>query len=230
MIIRRANERGRTQTAWLDSYHAFSFAEYHDPLWMSFGPLRVINDDVIAPNGGFSMHSHRDMDIMTYVISGELAHKDNMGNGTLIRPGEIQRMSAGTGVKHSEFNASATTPLHLLQIWIEPQTLGLPPGYEQKEIKKRENEWVLIGSDQEHADAVLVHQRLNLYVAYLNTSHILKHTMQKPRGWIQVIKGQITINDILFSQGDAVGFLDETEILITGIQDSELLLFEMGNK
>ena len=144
LIIRNADHRGRTKTDWLDSYHTFSFAEYVDQRWMSFGCLRVINEDFIKPDMGFGMHSHHDMEIITYVIKGVLSHKDNMGNGSLIKPGEIQRMSAGSGVRHSEFNASNKDELHLLQIWILPEKKGIQPGYEQKLIAKVQNQLVLI--------------------------------------------------------------------------------------
>jgi redox-sensitive bicupin YhaK (pirin superfamily) len=227
MMIRVAKERGRSQSSWLNSYHSFSFADYYDPSHMGFSVLRVINEDVIQPDSGFGMHAHQDMEIITYVISGELVHKDSMGNGSIIKPGEIQRMSAGTGVKHSEFNASTTEPLHLLQIWIIPDQQGLMPSYEQKLIAKTANNLSLIASSSPAKHAVLVHQDIHLHLGCLNKNSKLSHTLNKPSCWIQLISGSIECNGKILQPGDGLALKNQDKLMIQGLIDSEFLLFEL---
>ncbi len=226
ITIRKANQRGTSKMNWLNSQHTFSFADYHDSRFMRFGYLRVINEDVIQASAGFPMHPHRDMEIITYVVEGALEHKDSLGNGSIIRPGEIQRMSAGAGVRHSEFNYSNSEALHLLQIWILPEKTGLMPSYEQKTITKTPNTWILIGAQAEHSNAVVIHQKLRLFVTYLESGHSLPCKM-KHQGWLQVIKGEIELNDHPLQHGDGVGMIDETNMNITCLKDAELLFFDM---
>ena len=229
ITIRSAHTRGLTQLDWLKSYHSFSFGEYYDPNHMSFGHLRVINDDIVQPAKGFQTHPHRNMEIITYVISGQLAHQDSTGTGSVIKPGEIQRMTAGSGIAHSEFNASQTEPVHLLQIWITPMQRELTPGYEQKAIPTdRFNELILIGSPTGDSKSVKIHQNAYLYVAYMTVSHMLHYTLKDGRkGWLQLIKGQITINDQTLSPGDGAMISDEADLHIKCHADAEFLFFDL---
>lgn len=229
IFIRKSSDRGLTKMAWLTSYHTFSFANYYDPDFMGFSHLRVINEDYIQPAQGFGFHPHEDMEIITYVVAGELAHKDSMGNGSIIKPGEIQRMSAGTGVRHSEFNASQTDPLHLLQIWLLPNKTGLEPSYEQKIIPKINNKLILIGSNKPDANAVTIHQSVNLYVAYLTEKNSIQHHLESSHtAWLQLIKGQIDLNGELLSPGDGAAIFQEDTIDIRSVTEVELLLFDMA--
>lgn len=229
VIIRKAHERGRGQLDWLDSFHTFSFADYYDPNWMGFGHLRVINEDFIKPDRGFATHSHHNMEIVTYVISGILAHKDSMGNGSIIKPGEIQRMSAGTGVRHSEFNASLTEPLHLLQIWIVPQETGIQPGYEQKQIQKTMNQLILIGAPTAAEGIVKIHQQIKLYAGYFSANFELTHAVSNRPIWLQLIQGQIRCNQHVLAPGDGLLMQDEASLTIVCVEDCEFLLFEMDS-
>lgn len=229
LTIRKSDERGRGQTDWLDSFHTFSFADYYDPQYMHFGDLRVINEDTIQPAMGFGSHPHRDMEIITYVVEGSLAHRDSMKNGSIIKPGEIQRMSAGTGITHSEYNHSKTDPLHLLQIWIIPDQMGLEPSYEQKTIVKKSNQLILIGSKNGGDGAVTIHQDVDLYTAYLLRHASIKHTLVSGHAaWVQLIKGKIAVNGQVLSAGDGVAITDETAVEIISHSDAELLLFDLG--
>jgi redox-sensitive bicupin YhaK (pirin superfamily) len=226
IIVRKSNERGRGQHDWLDSYHTFSFADYQDPKHMHFHSLRVINEDFIKPSFGFGKHPHQNMEIITYVISGTLAHKDSMGNGSIIKPGEIQKMSAGTGVEHSEFNPSPTEPLHLLQIWIIPNQQQLSPSYEQVTINKKPNEFILIGSPIKQEGAVQIHEQVNLYVAYLDANTTIDyHFENNQAGWIQIVKGAIELNNLTLTAGDGAAIEDESRITIISQENTELLLF-----
>lgn len=225
MLIRKSQERGRGQRGWLDSYHSFSFAEYHDPQWMGFGCLRVINEDHIQAGGGFPMHAHQDMEIITYVVHGALSHKDNMGHGAIIRRGDIQKMSAGSGIKHSEFNASDTDTLHLLQIWITPQALGIQPAYEQKKIEPSPNQFILIGSPLATSTSVTIQQQVHMYVAYMSAGATITQPLDHQHAWLQLIHGQIRIQDQVLEAGDAVGLEGEPEITIECLAACELLLF-----
>jgi len=229
--IRKANDRGLTQIDWLKSYHTFSFGEYYDPTHMGFGTLRVINEDSVKPGMGFGTHQHRDMEIISYVISGALEHKDSMGTGSIIKPGEIQRMTAGKGVAHSEFNASQTDPVHFLQIWITPAQKDLKPSYEQKTLPQDKfNELLLIGSEKGGRHAIIIHQKAELYVAYLKSQASVTHEFkQHHKGWLQLIKGQVSVNDKTLHAGDGAGFQIAGSVTITGVEDAEFLLFDLAN-
>jgi hypothetical protein len=228
ITIRKSNDRGQSQLAWLQSFHTFSFAEYHDPKFVHFGPLRVINEDTIQPGKGFGRHPHRHMEIITYVVEGSLEHKDSLGTGSIIRPGEIQRMSAGEGIEHSEFNHSNTDSLHLLQIWILPENSDVPSSYEQKPISKKPNQFILIGSRKGGAEAITIHQDVELFVAYLTPNQTIKYELKNGRkGWLQLIKGNIAINGQMLSAGDAVGITDENELIIQSFEEAEFLFFDL---
>ncbi len=226
--IRLAEDRGHTQLNWLDSFHTFSFGEYFDPEQMGFSHLRVINDDKIKPGMGFDMHGHRDMEIISYVIAGELAHQDSLGNGSVIRPGEIQRMSAGTGIRHSEFNPSKTEEVHLLQIWITPNQTGLKPSYEQKLIPAGQNRWIELASPNQQTSLITIHQDVFLYAAHLSQSEVIGYTFKPQRcGWIQLAKGKISLNGVILSAGDGAALIDESFIQVTCLEEAELLLFDL---
>ena len=229
ITIRQAEERGHANSGWLDTYHAFSFAQYYDPQQINFRSLRVINEDKVIGGKGFHTHGHQDMEILTYVLEGELEHQDSLGTGSVIRHGEIQRMSAGTGIKHSEFNHSATNPLHLLQIWIIPDPKNLEPSYEQKAIEFSSHTLQLIASPTGAGNAVKVHQDVNLYAGILPLGQSLTHSLATGRyGWLQVARGQITLNGVYLQVGDGAAIRDETSLAIQSLEDSEILLFDLG--
>jgi len=228
--IRKSRERGHANHGWLDSYHTFSFADYHDPRWMGFGPLRVINDDRIAPGGGFPTHSHRDMEIVTYVLAGALEHKDSLGNGGVIVPGEVQRMRAGRGIAHSEFNASDTVPVHLLQIWIEPDAQGLEPGYEQKAFAPAELSGRLhvVASSDGRAGSVTIHQDAAIYAARLAEGERAMLTLAHGRrAWLHVATGRVQLNGYPLEAGDSAALVQETEVMLDGLEAAEVLLFDL---
>ena len=230
ITIRPRNERGTANFGWLDSRHTFSFGKYFDPNHMGFSTLRVINEDKVIPAKGFGTHAHRDMEIISYVLSGALAHKDSMGNGSTIYPGDVQRMSAGTGVAHSEFNASATEPVHFLQIWIIPDRTGLTPSYEEKNFPVATRRGLtLIGSPDGRDGSVTIHQDVNLYVGNLNSGDRLTYNIEENKAvWIQVVKGSVTLNGKTVEAGDGAAIIDESEIALAGqIDDSEFLLFDL---
>ncbi len=230
--IRPADERGHANHGWLDSHFTFSFADYHDRKHMGFRSLRVINEDWVSPGKGFGMHPHRDMEIITYVLQGELAHKDTMGTGSSIRPGEVQRMSAGTGVLHSEFNHSRTEPVHLLQIWILPEQNGIEPSYEQKTFpaEEKRNTLRLIASPEGRDGSVTIHQDAELYASLLQKGKTLRHPLEKSRGaWIQVVEGEITLNGTTLKDGDGASIEGEPNLEVRGEADaSEFLLFDLA--
>jgi redox-sensitive bicupin YhaK (pirin superfamily) len=231
ITIRKAEERGHIDHGWLDTYHTFSFDQYYDPSHMHFGSLRVINEDRVAPGHGFPTHSHRDMEIITYVLEGELAHKDSMGNGSIIKPGEVQRMTAGTGVAHSEANPSETEPVHLLQIWIMPNARGLTPGYEQKmfDDKLKQGKLCLIASQDGREGSVTIHQDADVYSSKLDSGQQVTHALkEKRKAWLQVARGAVTLNGIDLKQGDGAAIKDETKIEITGREPVKVLLFDMA--
>ncbi len=232
MITRRpADERGSTRTGWLDSWHTFSFNRYHDPRHMGFRALRVINEDFVAPATGFGAHSHRDMEIITYIVSGALEHKDSMGNTSVIRPGDAQRMSAGTGVTHSEHNPSADAPVHLLQIWILPERDGLPPGYEQREFANEETRGRLrlIASRAGRDDSVTVHQDAEVYAATLSEGEEVAYELRGGRhAWVQAIKGSLKLNEVELSAGDGAAVSEEERLAIRANEPSEVLLFDLA--
>jgi redox-sensitive bicupin YhaK (pirin superfamily) len=231
VIVRRASDRGRSQTDWLESRHTFSFADYVDPKHMGFGPLRVINEDVVAPGRGFGRHPHRDMEILSYVLEGALQHADSMGTGSIIRPGDVQRMSAGTGVLHSERNHSPSEPVHFLQIWIEPEARGLPPGYEQKRFDDtRRNALRLIASRDGRNGSVTVHQDASLYVAALDADASVKLDVATGRRvWVQVLRGDASVNGVPLVHGDGAAAEREREIrIVGGHEPSEVLVFDLA--
>lgn len=226
--IRKSVDRGHSKSDWLMSAHTFSFADYYAPEFSGFGTLRVINEDVIQPGMGFGMHPHKHMEIMTYVIDGVLEHKDSLGNGSQILPGEIQRMSAGHGVRHSEFNPSPDKTLHLLQIWIHPNTTDLAPSYEQKSISRVKNQLILIGAEKGEQQVVTIHQDVKVFVAYLTQGHALNYALAFNRQiWVQLVKGQIQLNDAALYAGDGAAVVDEKILHITAHEDAELLLFDL---
>ncbi|MDY6949066.1 MAG: pirin family protein [Pseudomonadota bacterium] len=230
MHIRPAQERGEANFGWLDSRHTFSFGHYFDDRYMGFGPLRVINEDRVKPGAGFDTHGHRDMEILSYVVEGELAHRDNTGTGSVIRRGDIQRMTAGSGILHSEFNHSSEEPVHFLQIWIHPDRTNLAPGYEQKTLDPadRKNRLVLIASPQGGEHAVLIHQDARIYAGELDASKAVTYTAAARRGlWLQMIKGQVTVGEAVLSAGDGAQFTDEALLRIKAVQDAEFLLFDL---
>ncbi len=230
ITIRKAVDRGLTEIEWLVSHHTFSFGEYYDPVYMGFNSLRVINQDIVQPGKGFETHEHREMEIISYVIEGALQHKDSIGTGSIIKPGEIQRMSAGTGVAHSEFNASKTDPVHFLQIWIKPNQTGLEPSYEQKTLpQSKMNELILIGSPIGGEQAITIHQDVYLYVAYLDKNNTIEYEFKNDRkGWFQLIKGKIKLNGEELEAGDGAMLIEEVNISIECLEEAELLLFAMG--
>lgn len=221
--------RGTTKTGWLDSKHTFSFADFRDPTRMGFRSLRVINEDWVIPGAGFDTHPHSDMEIITYILKGELAHKDSLGTGSTIRPGEIQRMSAGTGIFHSEFNPSNDNGVHLLQIWLRPEKRGLAPSYEQKTIAPKEGEFTVIGSPTGGADAVVIHQDVKLLVAHMKDGQETSYTFEKERsGFIQVARGRVTLNGEVLKEGDGAEISDVDTITVAASADSEVLLFDLA--
>ncbi len=229
--IRRADERGITDFGWLDSRHSFSFGDYRDRNHNSFRTLRVINDDRIAVGGGFPSHPHRDMEILTCVLSGELAHRDSMGNGTTIRPGEWQKMTAGTGVIHSEFNPSESEAVHLLQIWVMPDRKGRTPEYEQKlfTIEDKTGRWRTIALIDGRDDSLTVHQDMVLLATRLSAGDVRTYALAPKRGaWLHLIDGSVNVNGYVLSAGDALAIEDEPTIRIEGVEAGEVLLFDLG--
>ena len=229
ITIRKAEDRGHFNHGWLDTFHTFSFADYYDPANMGFRALRVINDDRVAPGMGFGTHGHRDMEIITYVLDGELAHKDSMGNGSIIRPGEVQRMSAGTGVRHSELNPSPAQWLHLLQIWILPEREDITPGYEQKffDPSERQGRLRLVASPDGADGSVTIHQDVRLYASLLSEDQDVVHAFEPQRyGWLHLARGAATVNGIELRAGDGAAIADERSITIKG--DGEVLLFDLN--
>lgn len=222
--------RGKTKTGWLDSKHTFSFGHFMDPERMGFRSLRVVNDDIVIPGAGFDTHPHKNMEIITYIIKGELSHKDSLGTGSTIRPGEIQRMTAGTGILHSEFNPSNEKPVHLLQIWIYPERNGLEPSYEQKELTSKNGEFVLIGDRHGTDGAITIHQDVKLYMAHLNDEHETAYTFAKGRGgFLQVAKGWINLNGEDLKEGDGAEISDVDTITVKSKADgTEVLLFDLA--
>lgn len=231
ITIRKSNERGHINHGWLDTYHTFSFDKYYDPRHMSFGSLRVINEDRVAAGHGFPTHSHRDMEIITYILEGGLAHQDSMGNGSIIKPGEVQRMTAGTGVAHSEANPSTDEAVHLLQIWIMPNERGLTPGYEQKMFsdESKQGKLALIASQNGRQGSVTINQDADVYASKLDAGQSVTHTTAGDRKvWIQVARGAVRVNDVELQQGDGAALTDETEVTVEGKEPAEILLFDMS--
>ncbi|HSE13765.1 MAG TPA: pirin family protein [Rudaea sp.] len=228
--IRRSAERGYADFGWLKSRHTFSFGNYHDDRFMGFGPLRVINEDRVEPGRGFGQHSHQNMEILSWVLDGALAHKDSIGTGAVIVPGEMQRMTAGTGIAHSEFNNSNSERVHFLQIWILPAKQGLQPGYEQRSFSERLGGGLLLVASADGRDgSVLIHQDVDLYVARPAADAQLSHQFKPGRvGWMQVARGSIEINGQALEQGDGAAIDDLAQLRIEALEDAELLLFDMA--
>ena len=230
ITVRRAKERGHANHGWLDTYHTFSFADYWDPRHMGWGPLRVINEDWVAPGTGFPTHAHRDMEIITYVLEGALEHRDSLGTGSVITPGEVQRMSAGTGVRHSEYNASKTEPVHLLQIWIHPARAGLAPEYEQKTfpVEERRGRLRLIAAPDGRDGAVTIHQDATVYATTLARGERVEHALERGRlGWLQVARGALLLNGERLEQGDGAAIEHERSLTIEALEPAEALLFDL---
>ena len=230
MQIRRSQERGHADYGWLDSHHTFSFANYYDPEHMGFRDLRVINDDRVRGGQGFGTHPHRDMEIISYVVEGELEHRDSMGNGSVIRPGDVQRMRAGTGVTHSEYNHSQTNTLRFLQIWVLPEERGLEPGYEQKFFgDERRGKLRLVASPNGAEGSVQIAQDAKMYASVLADGERVVHTLTVGRhAWLQVVRGNVTVNGVELAEGDGVSFDETTAISVTSAGESELILLDLA--
>ena len=229
--VRRANERGHAQHGWLDSRHTFSFADYQDPQHMGFRGLRVINEDRVAPAQGFGTHGHRDMEILSYVLEGGVEHKDSMGTGSVILPGDVQRMSAGTGVRHSEVNASKTEEAHFLQIWIIPEKTGIAPSYEQRTFASSEKKGTLlvVASPDGRAGSVTIHADAILYAGTFEEGESAKLSLAKGRGsWVQIARGKARVNGTELSAGDALSITDEPAVEIRGVSGAEVLVFDLA--
>jgi hypothetical protein len=230
ITLRKSSDRGHAEHGWLHSQHSFSFADYYDPQQMGWGPLRVINEDRVEPDQGFGTHGHRDMEIISYVLAGELQHKDSMGNGTIIRPGDVQRMSAGTGVRHSEFNPSPNSRVHFLQIWIEPDALGITPGYEQKFFApdEKRGQLRLIASQDGRTGSVTVHRNADLYASLLAPGDEVSHALAADRlAYLHVVRGAVRLNGVRLETGDAAKIEAEQALKIAADADSEVLLFDL---
>ncbi|HEY4339032.1 MAG TPA: pirin family protein [Steroidobacteraceae bacterium] len=228
--IRRSNERGAADHGWLKSLHTFSFADYYDAAHMGFGPLRVINEDRVEAGAGFGTHAHRDMEIISYVLDGELAHQDSMGNGSVLRPGDVQRMSAGTGIRHSEFNASKDRPVHFLQIWIEPKDRGIEPGYEEKRFtnEDKRGRLRLIASPDRAQGSVLIHQDARVYAGMFAGDEGAQLSLAPQRqAYVQVVRGSITVNGAALMTGDALEVTQADGLVIENAQDAEVLVFDL---
>ncbi len=229
--IRRAGERGHFDHGWLDTFHTFSFGDYYDPAHMGFRDLRVINEDRVEPGAGFPTHGHRDMEIVTYILEGALQHRDSLGTGSVIRPGDVQRMTAGTGVTHSEHNASSTEPVHLLQIWILPQAPGLPPSYEQKAFptEGRRGRWQLVGSRDGRNGSVTIHQDVSLQLADVGADASLDYVLAPGRhAWLQVARGSVGVDGQILETSDGAAISDMRSLRITGREPAEALLFDLA--
>jgi redox-sensitive bicupin YhaK (pirin superfamily) len=231
ITIRKSEDRGHFDLGWLDTYHTFSFDQYYDAAHVHFRSLRVINEDRVQPAHGFPTHSHRDMEIITYILSGALEHRDSMGNGSVIRPGDVQRMTAGTGVSHSESNPSDAEPVHLLQIWILPETARLPPSYEEKHFsnEERRDTLRLVASKDGRDGSVRIHQDAQLYAAVLDAGKKVVHTLAENRfAWLQLARGTIRLNETELKQGDGAAVQKESELRIAAHDQAELLLFDLA--
>src|SRR5688572_29231754 len=231
ITIRQSNQRGHFDHGWLNTYHTFSFDQYYDPRYMGFRSLRVINEDFVAAGRGYPMHAHRDMEIITYILEGALKHEDSMGNGSVIQPGDVQRMTAGTGVRHSEKNASDKDRVHLLQIWILPNAEGLQPGYEQKAFSEdeRRGQLRLIASNDGRDDSVQLNQDVSLFASILGADETVERAIEPARyAWIQVARGSVTVNGEHGGQGDGVVVVAEPSLTIRAEQPAEILLFDLN--
>ena len=230
MTIRRANERGHANHGWLDTYHTFSFAGYYDPRWMGYRSLRVINDDLVMPGAGFGTHPHQDMEIVTYVLRGALEHKDSMGNGRVIRAGEVQYMAAGTGVRHSEFNPSRDEAVRLLQIWIMPDRAGVKPRYAERSLANAETgQWHLFTSKSGRDGSIAIHQDADLWLAKLEPGQETAHALARGRhAWVHVAEGELALNGKALAEGDAAAIEGETALKLVASKPSQVLLFDLN--
>jgi redox-sensitive bicupin YhaK (pirin superfamily) len=230
MKIRRANERGHAEHGWLDTYHTFSFAGYHDPRWMGYRSLRVINDDLVMPGMGFGTHPHRDMEIITYILSGALEHKDSMGNGRVIRAGEVQYMAAGSGVQHSEFNPSKDQAVHLLQIWIQPDAKGVTPRYAEKSLKDAAPGTLnLVTSKAGRDGSIAIHQDADLWLARLEAGNRVTHNLAPGRhAWLHVAEGEVSLNGEQLGGGDAAAIGEAGALELSAMKPSQVLLFDLN--
>jgi len=230
ITLRLAHDRGHARHGWLESYHTFSFADYYDPRHMGFRTLRVINEDRVQPGQGFGTHPHRDMEIISYVLEGALEHKGSLGTGSIIHPGEVQRMSAGAGVTHSEFNPSQVEPVHFLQIWIQPERVGLPPSYEQRGFPAAEKQGKLrLAASRDGAEgSVTIHQAVDLYTSVLAPGEAVTHRLAPGRhAWVQVVRGALTLNDTALAAGDGAAVSEEARLTLTATAQAEVLLFDL---
>jgi redox-sensitive bicupin YhaK (pirin superfamily) len=230
ITVRRASERGQGQYGWLDTRHTFSFNNYHDPRHTSFRVLRVMNEDWIAPGQGFGTHGHRDMEIVTYVLEGALAHKDSLGNGSVLRPGEFQRMTAGTGIEHSEFNPSESEPVHLYQIWLFPKSRGLAPSYDQRAFAddQRQGKLRVVASPDGRDGSLTIHQDAEVFLTTLDVGNQVTHQLAPGRhGWIQVLRGAVSLQDMSLSAGDGAAVSDESLVTLVAAQSSEVMVFDL---
>ena len=230
ITLRKANDRGHAAHGWLDTYHTFSFADYHDPKWVGYRSLRVINDDRVAPRMGFGKHPHRDMEIITYILSGSLAHEDSMGNGRVIRAGEFQYMAAGTGILHSEQNPSATEAVHLLQVWIMPDEKGVTPCYAEKSMKDAApGKLHLVTSKTGRDGSMAIHQDADLWLAKLGAAQSVTHSLAAGRhAWVHVAEGEVTLNGHALTGGDAVAVSGESSLELSGTKAAQVLLFDLN--
>jgi redox-sensitive bicupin YhaK (pirin superfamily) len=227
--IRKHHERGHANHGWLDTFHTFSFASYQDPQHIGFRALRVMNEDRVQPGGGFGMHGHRDMEIITYVLAGELEHKDSMGNGEVLRAGEFQRMTAGTGIRHSEFNPSATQEVHLYQIWLLPERNGLAPTYEQRSFPEVVNHWQLVASPDASNGVLTIRQDARLHLARLTAGTVVDYSLAAERhAWLQVLRGDVRLNGIELTAGDGVAISGEPRLTVETSTSAEVLLFDLA--
>lgn len=228
MISKRpAEQRGKTSLDWLDSKHSFSFGDYYDEKYMNFGPLRVINEDIVSPGAGFGLHPHRDMEIITYVLDGALEHRDSLGTGTVINRGDVQRMSAGTGVVHSEFNHSKTDPVHFMQIWIMPERRSIPAEYEQKKLELKMNEWSAVANRDGECGALKIHRDLELSAASIQAGEKLNYVVKNGAAWVQVLRGSLSVANSSVAAGDGLAIVNEEIVELIAITDSEVLLFDL---
>ncbi len=231
LVLRKNEDRGHANHGWLDTHHTFSFANYYDSEHMGFSALRVINDDRVAPGRGFSTHSHSDMEIISFVLEGALEHKDSMGNGSVIHAGEIQVMTAGTGITHSEYNPSSKDDMRFLQIWIIPEQAGLTPSYQQPELKPEsiQGKLCLVASDNPLNGAAKIHQQADIYISKISQDDVIHHVFTAGhKGWLHVAKGHVQLNDLILKEGDGVAINDENEIMLSTENNAEILLFDLA--
>lgn len=231
IVVRKAEERGHAHHGWLNTYHTFSFANYYDPNYLGFRSLRVINEDRVIAGAGFGTHGHRDMEIITYVLEGAIEHKDSIGNGSIIQPGEVQRMSAGTGILHSEFNPSKKDPVHFLQIWIMPNEKGISPSYEQQkfDLENTTGQLQLIAANDGKNGAVTVHQDMNLYAGIFESGDRVSYSLKPQRhAWIQVARGAVLVNGVSLDNSDGAAISEERELTVEAKEKAEILLFDLA--